>query len=272
MITILDLYSGYGKKGGIFSFMQEPAWKAWDVDNYWVDRVYFHKHGLKRPSHAVTQYADFDVLDVKTRQFLSDMLYFEYKHKWKKLFDTLNFDYNPICNYDMKEKEDINGEHHNKSNGTSNSTDKIDTKNDSDYNLKRTGEDTTESTSTTENTTSRNTKDGVYGWNVNEVSERSDQRSTEDSNNTVTGTTTNKPNTQETQTAHNNTGTTDTITSGFDNEQTGDQESHRILTRAGNIGVMTTQNMINQERELLLWNYFDTIFKDVNKVLTIPIY
>ena len=45
------------------------------------------------------------------------------------------------------------------------------------------------------------------------------------------------------------------------------------LTRKGNIGVTTSQQMIQSERELWLWNYFlDTVFPDVAKALCLSIY
>lgn len=47
----------------------------------------------------------------------------------------------------------------------------------------------------------------------------------------------------------------------------------RTLTRKGNIGVTTSQQMIQSERELWLWNYFrDTVFPDVARALTLDIY
>lgn len=46
-----------------------------------------------------------------------------------------------------------------------------------------------------------------------------------------------------------------------------------LLTRTGNIGVTTSQQMIQSERDLWMWNYFtDVVFPDVAKVLTLRIY
>lgn len=46
-----------------------------------------------------------------------------------------------------------------------------------------------------------------------------------------------------------------------------------MLTRSGNIGVTTSQQMIQSERDLWMWNYFtDVVFPDVAKVLTLRIY
>ena len=49
-------------------------------------------------------------------------------------------------------------------------------------------------------------------------------------------------------------------------------ENTRRLTRTGNIGTNTFQNLIQQERNLWMYNFFEQVFKDVDSVLTIPIY
>lgn len=52
------------------------------------------------------------------------------------------------------------------------------------------------------------------------------------------------------------------------NTVAGNEESEE-LHRAGNIGVTTTQKLIQEERELWLWNYFDQIFKDIDRELAL---
>lgn len=49
-------------------------------------------------------------------------------------------------------------------------------------------------------------------------------------------------------------------------------ENTRKLTRTGNIGTNTFQNLLQQERNLWMYNFFEQVFKDVDSVLTIPIY
>ena len=70
-------------------------------------------------------------------------------------------------------------------------------------------------------------------------------------------------NTQETDT-----GTQGNVSGGSDTET----RNYR-LTRSGNIGVTTSQQMLESERQLWVWNFFrDVVFPDVDKVLTINIY
>lgn len=66
-----------------------------------------------------------------------------------------------------------------------------------------------------------------------------------------------------------------TLTSGtgsLDRDTTDNRVEDETLTRAGNIGVTTTQQMLTAERELWLWNYFDQIYKDIDSVLALPFY
>ena len=49
-------------------------------------------------------------------------------------------------------------------------------------------------------------------------------------------------------------------------------ENTRKLTRTGNIGTNTFQNLLKQERDIWMYNFFEQVFKDVDSVLTIPIY
>ena len=46
----------------------------------------------------------------------------------------------------------------------------------------------------------------------------------------------------------------------------------RTLSRHGNIGVTTSQQMINSEIELWQWDFFSGVFKDIDKILTIHTY
>ena len=123
----------------------------------------------------------------------------------------------------------------------------------------------------------------------NDISEDTNYQSTERDTGTVTN---EKTGTQ--QTSHNDSathgGTETTQTTGTEqtayntqNTETGTQTQadtgsdtetrNYTLTREGNIGVTTSQQMIEAERELWKWNFFrDVVFKDIDKILTLRIY
>ena len=46
----------------------------------------------------------------------------------------------------------------------------------------------------------------------------------------------------------------------------------RTLKRSGNIGVTTSQQMIENERQLWFWNFFECVFMDIDKILVLKIY
>jgi hypothetical protein len=54
-----------------------------------------------------------------------------------------------------------------------------------------------------------------------------------------------------------------------DRNLAGAEDETEQVHRAGNIGVTTTQQMIQQERELWIWNYFDQVFTDLDNELAL---
>lgn len=54
--------------------------------------------------------------------------------------------------------------------------------------------------------------------------------------------------------------------------ETKDITSDRTLKRSGNIGVTTSQQMIESERQLWLWKFFESVFSDIDEILVLKIY
>ena len=111
----------------------------------------------------------------------------------------------------------------------------------------------------TDNTTEEHTPDlttendnSVYGFNTSpDPVPTGKQAQTETGTNTIT-----------------NTGTVDFEDSGSDTHT-----RNYELSRSGNIGVTTSQQMLESERNLWLWNFFyDIVFPDVDRILTLKIY
>ena len=75
---------------------------------------------------------------------------------------------------------------------------------------------------------------------------------------------------KETETSHTGTFKTETEKTGTYEKEI---EYNTTLTRSGNIGVTTSQQMIESERQLWLWNFFqNVVFKDICSALTLSIY
>lgn len=108
---------------------------------------------------------------------------------------------------------------------------------------RKTGTESDDRTRTDEST------DGVYGFNSSSASDSETSDRTIDDDNTHTYDLT-------------------------DADTGSDTQSHSYeLTRSGNIGVTTSQQMIESERSLWMWKYFyDVVFPDVDKMLTISVY
>lgn len=49
-------------------------------------------------------------------------------------------------------------------------------------------------------------------------------------------------------------------------------DNERVLTRSGNIGVTTSQQMLESELELRKYDFFKMMFKDIDKVLCLEVY
>lgn len=64
------------------------------------------------------------------------------------------------------------------------------------------------------------------------------------------------------------TGTATDLDTKYDNERGID----RTLTRHGNIGVTTSQQMIESELKLRAFKFFERVFKDIDTLLALPIY
>lgn len=145
-------------------------------------------------------------------------------YNWKKLFATMNFEYNPIDNYDRTETETINNERTNNATGSQ------------------------ETTTTNNLQISSENVHKVTGYNSASLLEN------EGDNGTV-----------------NNTGTvTNNIASNSNNTDAGTE--NRTLHSRGNIGVTTTQQMIEQERNISEFNIYDYIVRSFKRRFCLMLY
>lgn len=174
-------------------------------------------------------------LDADSIEKLADLIWGMYGERWVRMWAVLKAEYNPIENYDLTEEE-------------TNTYGKTTTRTDN-LSHGKTGNDTV-----TPNLT-ESSQHNVYGFNTTDVNGKPADKTT--TSNTGTNQTT--YNTTETDT-----GTQSHANSGHDD---------RELTRHGNIGVTTSQQMLQSDIDLWVWNYFnDVVFPDIDRVITIPIY
>lgn len=143
-------------------------------------------------------------------------------------------------------------------------------------------------------TTVSNTDDSIYGFNSTEASNSDNSKTTEtlteNLGSTITSTGTQKNDELTTETLNENldstttsTGTQKNVESTIENStdsktlesirtSNSNNDRTRESTHEGNIGNLSTQQLLKQEIELWKWNYIQTVLTDVNEFLTIPIY
>lgn len=166
---------------------------------------------------------------------------------WNKLYDTTVLKYNPIWNKDGTVTEI---EKHVKNNNYTDVTDGKIADHSSTIGNQNTETSGNENTSTTNNT---NEKDYVFGFN-SESAAQSGETVTDDTGNTNTG---RSENTQSNSSANTDATTTNNTNFKHDEKENIDREYTR--TEQGNIGITTTQQMINEEREVDKFNLMDYI-------------
>lgn len=190
------------------------------------------------------------------------------KNKWDKLKAVYKLQYDPIHNYEDTFTEKVNDDTTNTGSETSNSTGNRTT---SDTNTK-TRTDNLSSTGSNSNTgkTTSSENDSTFGFNSSSA--------------VPTDIDSKEINTSETDTSSlSNTGTqkNEEVAGGTDNlTKAGSlSKSYSIKNdvvkeskHTGNIGNLTTQQLVKQEIELWKWNYVEVILEDFKSFLTLPIY
>ena len=166
---------------------------------------------------------------------------------WNKLYDTTVLKYNPIWNKDGTVTEI---EKHVKNNNYTDETDGTIADHSSTNGSQNTETSGNENTNTTNNT---NEKDYVFGFN-SENAAQSGQTVTDDTGRTNTD---RSENTQSNSSANTDATTTNNTNFKHDEKENIDREYTR--TEQGNIGITTTQQMINEEREVDKFNLMDYI-------------
>lgn len=243
-----EAFPNWATGKGIFDLIVDPPWGTSPPANV-LNISYFGNHSGAKFCSPLVQYLLSDsTLSDQSRQTLVSVIEAKYKVNWTKLWATMVAEYSPITNYDMTEDvtRDLNTT-------------------DDETNTKTLG-------STVERTNTRNLVDSTeHGKTTSEIDSVQGFNSTEfkpaDKSEIDEGGTT----------SEKHTGTDNVSTTQNDSEQGGKNakgtEKETITThRVGNIGVTTNQQLIREERELWVWNYFESVFRDIDKELTLFVY
>lgn len=281
---LIDAFGDVLTDGGLFSVLNtlNVPWKN-DVTANTLDLEYFYNiSGQKSISPLLRRFLNgATTITTAQKTTLANVLYDMYIKQWNKEYATLNLEYNPISNYDMTENEtpaEITR--------TITPAETTTTETPAETTDTETPAETTRTISPAETT---NTIKPAKTVSENEVSGFNSSSYVDDTKTTVTGDANDKGsdvftvNTSgsdsldvdtagtlkhEVDTAGNTKIEVDTAGSEVITVQ-----NERTLTRSGNIGVTTSQQMIQSERELWLWNFFfEIVFPDIDEILTLAIY
>ena len=267
---MIDVYANYLTDGGVFSPMTTAPWVE-TMTGLNLDIAYLDGHSGERFCSNIInrRLDDSSVLSSDNRTLISNILWAMFGIQWTRLWATMKpTEYDPLTNYQMQETME----------GTENSTRTPNLTKGDTGTVQTTGQDkrtpnlTRNGTGTVnDNGSATNTnQNGIWGFNSS-TSVPSDM-----SDGTATNENTTTRDLTETETGTDTTDHTNTDTYNRSYTETGTDTtagtSSRKLTRTGNIGTNTFQNLLQQERNIWMYDFFEQVFKDVDSVLTIPIY
>ena len=247
-----DVFTGWNLGTGIFSYLSSQTTLPWaqdsDVDSDVLDIAYFGNHsGGKFCSPLVKSLLnDDEEVPSAARVVIAKILISKYLPNWNHLWETNKVAYSPIHNYDMTENRSLK-----KANSEAESGSEIQS---------HTGTDTLQH-GKVETTEHGKVTDGIdyrYGINTEE-----DPRPSDSSNVAESGETSVTDSGSDVQTKN----LADSSTTN--KSRVGADEEDEVIHRAGNIGVTTTQKLLQEERNLWIWNFFDQVFRDLDNELAL---
>ena len=229
---------------GIFTALQEfdVPWKSPDISSVLDDDYYNNYSGEKIISPLVRRKLVDGVLPAAKQRECALVAFRMYGTNWAKEWATMSQEYDPIANYDMTEvmTDDTRVTEYGKTEDVTNGNTHT-----------KTGTVTDAPLVTVE------TSDTVHGFNS------SNPVPTDNRSESSSGTD---------ETTYN----TSDVDSGSTGLEQGGQDTETRnyeLTRTGNIGVTTTQQLLQSERDLWKWSFFiDVVFPDIDRVMTIDTY
>lgn len=240
-----DLFDSWASGGGIFNALQDLAvpWQVDDIASELDLEYHGNWSGDKITSPLLDKIVEGDTITSQERDTLASLAFNMFGPYWVKQWATMSLEYDPIENYRMVEEmtDDETVTEYGKTN----------TRTD-DLTHTKEGTETDTPTLVTKN------ENGVFGFNSSEPVPSDEQTSMN-----VSGT-----DEVEYDLTEKDSGTVKDELSGEDT-----QTRNYHLERSGNIGVTTSQQMIESERNLWKWNFFmDIVFPDLDKVLTTQVY
>lgn len=285
----------YTKPDGTTSNLLNLNYDGFDLASYWVAKYGELDFGI--PLKNVTPFsspAELGQAKVKFYEKVGKLINNYIKsndYRYRKLMETLSWEYDPLYNYDMVERRDhlvANGtvtqvrDQDTTEGGTDLNTQYGKINEDSDY----TQTEDVRYTTTYDDANIANSR--AEGKETHEFLNASEVRKSVDGDNVIpfTRKTTDygssEQNGLKNNTTTSSTGTndiTDTTTYGNtsatalnkgewgENALSGNTVQQEVLSRKGNIGVMTAQDMVEKSRQLAQINLVDMMLEEISKIV-----
>ena len=185
-----------------------------------------------------------DIANISSLQAICNMIYLSNQYRYQGLYNSTQQEYNPIENYSMTEEEkSTKGEQ---------------------VNTNSIGEQTI-----TNNLGAMQNKEllGAYeNSNIHSVTPYESDTFHNESKDTINnGSVTNTYNTDARIDSMNNSARNDTMTDGK-------RDDTRTLTRSGNIGVTTSQQMLESERKIVDYLFYKTVAQDIIHLICVNVW
>ena len=192
---------------------------------------------------------------------LCNVAYMMFAKKWARNWAILTMEYNPIENYSMVEDSKLTRDNKETHSGTDST---LMTGTDT---FVKTGSESDAHTGTIGDSATSSEENEISAFNSSSYQDASKTTGSGGNTRTFQNTdTTTYTNVTDAETRNK----TDALTHGHVIDNDDDERNH--LTRSGNIGVTTTQQMAESDLKLWKWNFFYEVFSDIDNVFTISTY
>lgn len=285
LITLTELFPNWQGIMTRIQLTRKPIWISDSTVASRLDMLYFGRSGEKYVSPLVSHYITDNELSESSKDTIIDSIYDMYSQNWEALWKAVSAEYEPLENYDRTttitetntrgDTKTIDYEHTDTDTGTL----KRDSTTSDIGTLKR--DSTTSDTGTlkTDNTNATDATSNIYAFDSTDATPEHSETNT----NTGSSTDTHDLTTTiaDTDTHDLTTTTADTDTHNLNYKRTSTETHDNNVSEHnthnervhGNIGVTTSQQMLMSEYELReRYKFYEQMFKDVDKCLTLAIY
>ena len=230
------------------------------IESSQLDTLFYLNHGERRVSPLLNHFIrDGTILNEDLKEISNIILSF-HKNKWDRLKKTIKLDYDVIHNFSDELKEtttiDESGEISNTGTNTT----------DISGSLTKTNNLTTTQTRNLSNSEKLENIEQTQAFNSSSFLNKDKDTSTNSYKNTGTLTNT------DTGTQKDETTNKETITKNLSESTTDNLTKTKSVSRIGNIGNITTQQMLTQEIELWKWSFIKEILDDVKDLCGLQLY